>query len=331
MLPGRLTGLDIQRGQERRTKIAGGAIDKIADANGVEEHIAHAIGEPQLLGHRRAAFLFELNCATPRFVRGRHEEHVIRSPDWRAAVQVVTGVVRMRPQNLAIGRIEPHDAATREKDDLIAAAEIDHDRRCIRGEKVTALPHHAAITLPERHHRLSWPAHRTDNRVAIGNQTAAESDFDDGPNQKRRRVEILLQIVLPENLAADFVERDHQLVGADGKESVADNQRCRMRARAKTEVLDRRRIRVFPEGRAGLGIHRDDEFLGLPRTTGASLAGARPIHRVDPPFIDQNRRVAGPERAAPQCLGAALGPLVGEATRLDDEIAVRASPLAPAR
>ena len=43
MLPRRLAGLDVERGQKRRTEVAGRAVDEVADAHRAEEHEAHAV------------------------------------------------------------------------------------------------------------------------------------------------------------------------------------------------------------------------------------------------------------------------------------------------
>ena len=204
----------------------------------------------------------------------------------------------------------------------------DQDRRRFRRQEVAALPHHGAVALAERHHRLARAADAADDRVAIGNRAAAVAGLHHRANQQLVRVELLDEVVRPEHLAGLLVEREHLLLRADREQAIADDERRRVRAGAEAEVLAARRILVLPQRLAGRGVHRDDGFFGVPRPLlGAAVAGA--IHRVEPAIVDEDGGVAGAERARPDHRRAGLRPLVREARAVDDEVAVGPAPLPP--
>ena len=176
---------------------------------------------------------------------------------------------------------------------------------------------HGAVTLTKRHHRLSRSADAADDGVAIRDRAAAVAGLDHGSDQQLVRVELLDEVVRPEHLAGLLVEREELLVGADGEQAIADDQRRRVRPGAEAEVFSPRRVLVFPDRLAGRGIHRDDGLFRIPRTLlGAPVAGA--VHREQLALVYQDCGVSGAERARPEHRRTSVRPLFRQPGGVDD-------------
>src|SRR4030095_6342416 len=119
-------------------------------------------------------------------------------------------------------------------------------------------PDHRTVALPERHHRLSWSSDAANDRVAIRNRAAGVPGLDHRAYQQLGRVELFDEVVRPEDLACALLERKQLLVRANREEAIANDERGRVWAGAKAEIFPSRRVRVLPDGLAGLGVERDD-------------------------------------------------------------------------
>ena len=272
--------------------------------------------------------------ATSGFVGRRDEQHVVATPNRRRAIEIVAGIMRVRPQDRSRDWIQRGHRATSQEHQLRRACELDQDGRRTGGEEIAALPHHAAVALAKGHDRLPRSTDTADDGVAKCNRTAAVAGLHHRTDQQLGRLEILDEIVRPEDLAAPLVEGEHLLVRPDAEEPVADDERCRMRSSAKAEIFTARRVFVFPERLARLGIERDDAFLRVPWPGRPSPAAGTPAvaatkHRVEATLVEENRRVSAAEWPAPNHRRPALRPGVGQTRISEDEVPIRSAPLPP--
>ena len=191
--------------------------------------------------------------------------------------------------------------------------------------KLPAPPDNAAIALTKRHDRLPRPTDRADDGLFVGDRATAIAGLDTSPNQQRRCIEVLDQIVRPEHLARAYIERKKLFVGADRKDTITNQQRCRVGSGTKAEVLMPRGIRMLPERRARAGIHRDDGlFLGPRAILATAIAG--PIKGEQPFVTGDDRGVTDTERPAPDHRWSGSRPAVCETGGIDDEVAMRPTP-----
>src|SRR4029453_7532853 len=97
----------------------GRAVDVVAETKRAEKHVPNAIAEPELFRLGYNAILFETDRAAARLVRGREQQDVVRvREDRRVDVQVVTRIVRVRPEHRSSRRVEPVNRAASKHNQL---------------------------------------------------------------------------------------------------------------------------------------------------------------------------------------------------------------------
>jgi hypothetical protein len=303
-------------------------VDVISHPDGVAEHQAEAVGEPKLLHLGRALAARQSQGAAPLVVCRGDDQDVVGTPDGRGVVHVAAGVVGMAPEQGAGVRIQAVDGLTAKDDQLGFPVDVDEDRRRLCDEEIAARPDRCSIGLPEGHNRLPRPANLQDDGSVVADRTACESGLHGRTRQSRGGVEFTDQIVEPEQFAAGFLKGKELFVGAHGEDAVADDQRCRMRTRAVGEVQRFSRVLVFPDRFAGCGIHRDHDLPRLPRPLPARC-GPGPVQRQCDAIVDHDRRVAQTERATPDDRRAVISPGIRQVRPVDDEVALRPTPLGP--
>ena len=244
-----------------------------------------------------------------------------RRPDRRADVQAKVGPVRMAPQRAAARRIEAGHPLAGEQHELLLAVDVDQDRRRGRHLEVARLPDERAALLIERRDRLPRSSDGDDDGAVVEQRAAAV------PASRPRRAVLLHEIVGPDTLSGRLVEREQLFPGAHRVQPVDSDERRCVGAGALREIqtVGRRGIFELPHCFSGGGVERGDDLL---------LAAMherhhpqRPVHRVDPFPLDEDRRVPFAERAGPEPLRPARRPARRETGRVRHEVPARAAPL----
>ena len=124
--PDGLTGRHMGRGQDRRGALTARTVDEVADPQRVEEGEPEPRVVPQLLGVHDVAIGHESDRAAATDIPGREEQDlVVIAVERDLEVEVVAGVVSVRPQHLSGVGVHPEHRLSSEDDQVRPAIHQD--------------------------------------------------------------------------------------------------------------------------------------------------------------------------------------------------------------
>src|SRR5262245_21122 len=246
----------------------------------------------------------------------RRDEDTAVVYDRRGAAHT-SDVPLVAPQEAAVAGRDAHDPAAEELDVLPDPADFRNDHRGVAGLVAAGhlrLPANAAVLLVERQQRGRFTARRADKRITID-----EDRLGIGPGAAVA-LELLFQVMSPDDLAVGGAGADQVAVGAKGVEAVAVHRGRRART-----------------GIAGSGVLADRPDLGGPQQptdldieSVKELLVALAAHEEDAATGNGRRGVtAAKVRRLPEQLRPVPGPLLEQARFGRDAGAVRSAPTRP--
>src|SRR5436190_14364741 len=184
---------------------------------------AKTIRAPQFRRDRLQSISLEFDHFRTRVVLGRHEQQIVRAPDWHSHGNRVIGLEWHLPLQVAVVRIDADDGAIHYQRELLETADVDQYRRRIHVTEVVLAPCDGAIQLAERHHRFSRPAYRHNHRVAKRDWTRSVAVHHS------RTVMIAPELLRPEKLPRRLFDALETSGNSGGEQAIADNERGRVR------------------------------------------------------------------------------------------------------